>query len=130
MPADRPANAPNLALSTDLGRSLRLLGDEQFDRLEKAVAAELRRRGRDAGQKAPAAGALRAQKPGPTTSAGSKSDAPDCAAAVTLGQERLILAASEAGLGPAASARQVQLPQTTVRRAIASARRSRHRPER
>lgn len=128
--AARPANAPRLALPTDLGRSLRLLDDEGLDRLEKAVAAEIRRRGRSAGQKPPAAGALREKKPGPSTPAGSKSGALDPIAAVTLGQERLILAASEAGLGPAAIARQVRLPPAAVRRVIASARRKHHTPER
>ena len=44
--AGRTANAPRLALPTDLGRSLRLLDDEGLDRLEKAVVAEVRRRWR------------------------------------------------------------------------------------
>ena len=125
----RPANAPRLALPTDLGRSLRLLDDEQLDCLEKAVVAEVRRRGRHAAASLPAAGAHRAQKSGPATPAGSKSDAPN-RPAVTPGQERLILAAFEAGLGPAAIAREVRLPLTTVRQVIAPARRNRHKPQR
>ena len=44
---DRPAKAPGLALPADLGRSLRLLNDEQLDRLAKAAFEEARRRGRD-----------------------------------------------------------------------------------
>ncbi len=125
----RPANAPRLALPTDLGRSLRLLDDEQLDRLEKAVAAEVRRRGRHAAASLPAADALRAQKSGPATPAGSKSGAPD-RPAVMPGQERLILAAFEAGLGPAAIAREVRLPLTTVRQVIASARPNRRKSQR
>ncbi len=58
--AGRPANAPRLALPADLPRSLRLLDDAGLDRLEKAVAAEVRRRGRSAATGPPAAGALRA----------------------------------------------------------------------
>ena len=128
--ADRPASALSLTLPSDPGWSLRLPDDEQLDCLAKAVAAELRRRGREVGQKPSAAGALRSQKSRAATLTGSKSGASDPTTAVTLGQERLILAASEAGLGPAAIARQVRLPQATVRRVIASARRSRRRPER
>ncbi len=81
----RPANAPRLALPTDLGRSLRLLDDEQFDHLEKAVAAEVRRRGRHAAASLPAADALRAQKSGPATPTGSKSGAPDRTSPVISG---------------------------------------------
>ena len=105
------------------------LDDEQLDRLAKAAAAELRRRGREAGQKPPAANAFQLQKSGPAMLAGSKSGAPNPMTTVTLGQERLILAASEAGLGAAAIARQVRLPQAAVRRVIALARLSRRRPE-
>ena len=123
----RPANAPRLALPTDLGRSLRLLDDEQLGRLEKAVVAEVRRRGRHAAASLPAAGAQLTQKSVP---AGSKSDAPGRAATVTPGQERLILAAFEAGLGPAAIAREVRLPLTTVRQVIASARSNRRKSQR
>ena len=128
--SDAKSGAPGLALPTDLGRSLRLLDDEQLDRLAKAVGAEQGRRGRNAAGTLPAARVLPAVKPGPANPAGSEPAAPDRAASLTLGQQRLVLAAYEAGLRPAVIARQFRLPQAAVREAVAQARRSRSRPER
>lgn len=127
--ADRPAAAPRLALPTDIARSLRLLDDGQLDRLAEAVGAEVRRRGRDAADGPPAAHTRRRAKSAAMKPAAPKSDAPD-GAAVTPGQERLILAASEAGLKPAAIAREVRLSPTIVRQVIAAARRNRRKPQR
>lgn len=125
----RAAGAPGLALPTDLGRSLRLLDDEQLDRLATAVNAEIGRRGRNATDDLPAARALQADKPVFATPAGPKPAAPDRAASLTPGQKSLVLAAFEAGLRPAAIARQFRLPQEAVRQAVAAVRRGR-RPER
>lgn len=42
---ERREKRPGIALPADLGRSLRLLDNAQLDRLMKAVADEVRRRG-------------------------------------------------------------------------------------
>ena len=52
-------------------------------------------------------------------------DTPDGAALVTPGQERLILAAYEAGVKPAAIAREVRVSRPTVQHVIARAKRER-----
>lgn len=127
--ADRPAAAPRIALPTDLERSLQLLDDAQLHRLARAASAEVRRRGHDASDSPPTDQPLRPAKSAAVKPAGPKSDAPD-SATVTPGQERLILAASEAGLRPAAIAREVRLSQTIVRQVIAAARRNRRKPQR
>ena len=69
----------SLALPSDLDRALRHLDDAQLDRLLEAAAAEARRRGRPDGK---------------TAGGGTRGNP----APVTPGQERLILAALEAGL--------------------------------
>ena len=79
----------------DLDRSLRHLGDADLARLVEAANAEARRRGRQAGK----------------TSAGKGRDR---SAPVTPGQEKLILAAFEAGLKPAAIAREFRLSRARV----------------
>ncbi len=95
-----------LALPANLGRSLRHLDDGDLDRLLEAVAAEARRRGRPAGK----------------TSGGKARGKP---APVTPGQEKLILAASEAGLTPAAIAREFRLSCAQVEGVLAGARQGR-----
>ena len=121
---DRPAKAPGLALPADLGRSLRLLDDEQLDRLVKAAFEEARRRGRDVPDNTSVAGG-RSARPIP-----AKPAREDTAAAVTPGQERLILAAVEAGLNPAAIAREFRLSRATVQHVINVAQRARRKTER
>ena len=98
--------ADALALPANLGRSLRHLDDGDLDRLLEAVAAEARRRGRPAGK---------------TSGAWARGKA----APVTAGQERLILAASEAGLKPAAIAREFRLSRAQVEGVVAGAGRRR-----
>ena len=90
------------ALPADLGRALRHLDDAQLDRLRDAVAAEVRRRGRPDG-KTPERRTRR--RPAP----------------VTPGQERLVLAAFESGLKPAAIAREFRLSRDQVESVIAAA---------
>ena len=92
----------SLALPSDLGRALRYLDDAQLDRLLEAAAAEARRRGRQDGK---TAGGGTRGKPAP----------------VTPGQERLILAAFEAGLKPAAIAREFRLSRAQVDGVVAAA---------
>ena len=91
-----------LALPADLERSLRHLDDADLDRLVEAATAEARRRGRQAGK----------------TSQGRARGRP---APVTPGQEKLILAALEAGLKPAAIAREFRLSRAQVDGVLAGA---------
>ncbi|MDE0617547.1 MAG: hypothetical protein OXH87_08155 [Rhodospirillaceae bacterium] len=100
-----------MALPADLERSLRHLDDAQLDRLLEAAAAEAQRRGRTGGR-----------KPGKETRGKP--------AAVTPGQERLILAAHEAGLKPAAIAREFRLSRQAVQHVITDALRGRRKTER
>ncbi len=99
---DGSRSAGTLALPANLGRSLRHLDDEDLDRLLEAVAAEARRRGRPDGKT-------------------SQGRARGKAAPVTAGQEKLILAASEAGLKPAAIAREFRLSRAQVEGVLAGA---------
>ena len=91
-----------LALPADLDRSLRHLDDADLDRLVEAATAEARRRGRQAGK----------------TSQGRARGRP---APVTPGQEKLVLAAFEAGLKPAAIAREFRLSRAQVDGVLAGA---------
>ena len=100
-----------MALPADLERSLRHLDDAQLDRLLEAVTAEAQRRGRTDGRKS---GTETRGKP----------------AAVTPGQERLILAAHEAGLKPAAIAKEFRLSRPAVQDVIKAAERNRRKTER
>ena len=90
------------ALPADLDRALRHLDDAQLDLLRDAVAAEVRRRGRPEGK---------------TSERGTRRRP----AAVTPGQERLVLAAFESGLKPAAIAREFRLSRAQVESVVAAA---------
>ena len=94
------------ALPADLAGALHHLDDTQLDRLRNAVAAEARRRGRADGK----------------TSERGKGRRP---APVTPGQERLVLAAFESGLKPAAIAREFRLSRAQVESVIDAAKPSR-----
>ena len=88
--------------SADLDGALRHLDDAQLDRLGDAVAAEVRRRGRPDGE---------------TSERGTcRRPAP-----VTPGRERLVLAAFEFGLKPAAIAREFRLSRAQVEAVVATA---------
>lgn len=89
------------ALPADLGRALRHLDDADFDRLLECVTAEERRRGRQDGK-----------------TVGGKTRQP--AVRVTPGQERLVLAPFEAGLKPAAIAREFRISRTRVEAVVAA----------
>ena len=97
-----PERTVPYALPADLGRAVRHLDDESLDRLVKAAVAEARRRGR----KAPGASRTR-RRP----------------AALTPGQERMILAAFDSGLKPAAIARAFRLSRGRVDAVIGARRR-------
>ena len=90
------------ALPADLAGALRHLDDAQLDRLPDAVAAETRRRGRPDGK---TSGRGTGRRPAP----------------VTPGQERLVLAAFESGLKPAAIAREFRLSRAQVESVVAAA---------
>ena len=122
---DRQEKTPRIALPADLGRSLRLLDDAQLDRLAEAVADEGRRRGRS-GPDSPT-GAGRSPKRTPAKAARAKPDRP---ATVTAGQKRLILAAFDAGLRPAAIAKEFRVSRSAVQHVITDAKRDRRRTER
>ena len=123
------AVARGLALPTDLGRSLRLLNDNGLDRLMKAVIEEVRRRGRGVPE-SPSAASGRSSTSGPAKTPRAKSGVADKALAVTPVQERLILAAFEAGLKPTAIAREFRLSRATVQSVITGAQRNRRKTER
>ena len=89
------------ALLADLDSALCHLDDAQPDRVREAVAAEIRRRGRADG-KTPERGTRR--RPAP----------------VTPGQKRLVLAAFESGLKPAAIAREFPLSRAQVEAVVAA----------
>jgi len=125
---DRQPGKSKIALPADLGRSLRLLDDAQLDRLTKAVTDEIRRRGRNPPD-SPSVGG-RSAKRTPVKAGRAKPDEPDRAATVTPGQERLILAAFEAGLRPAAIAKEVRVSRSTVQHVITAAQRDRRKRER
>ncbi len=125
---EREPKTSGIALPADLGRSLRLLDDAQLDRLAEAVADEVRRRGRSAPADPSVAG--RSPKRTPAKEARARPEKPDSAAAVTAGQERLILAAFEAGLRPAAIAKEFRVSRSAVQHVITDAKRERRRTER
>ncbi len=125
---DRQPGKLKIALPVDLGRSLRLLDDAELDRLTRAETDEGRRRGRTPPD-GPRAGS-RSAKRTPTRGARAKPEEPDRAATVTPGQERLILAAFEAGLRPAAIAKELRVSRSTVQHVITAGQRDRRKAER
>ena len=125
---DRQPGKSKISLPVDLGRSLGLLDDAQLDRLTKAVTDEVRRRGRNPPDSPSEAG--RPAKRFPAKAGRAKPDEPSRAANVTPGQERLILAAFEAGLSPAAIAKEVRVSRSTVQHVITAAQRDRPKRER
>ena len=131
-PAPAPARSsrkPGLTLPADLGRSLRLLDDDALDRLVEAAVGESRRRGRAVPRGAPGE-SRQAEPPGPTKRPPKTARAPDRAGAVTPGQERLILAAWEAGLKPAAIAREFRISRAAVQHVITATQRGGRKTER
>jgi len=108
---DGSRKAGGIALPADLERSLRHLDDAQLDRLLEAAAAEAQRRGWTDGRK-------------------TETETRGKPAPMTPGQERLILAAHEAGLKPVAIAREFRLSRPAVQNVIKAAERSRRETER
>ena len=122
------------ALRADLGAALKYLDDAQFDALLSSVTAEARRRGRPSG-----VGAVAPERSGvkksPAGGLATGSKAKDRPVSLPPGQQRIIQAAFEAGVKPAAIARQfrlsrVRLSRAQVDRIIGAAQRSARRPAR
>ena len=123
------AAPPRYALPADLGPALKHLDDAQLDALLSSVAAEARRRGRQSGAAAVASERSGVKKsPAGGLAAGSK--AKDGPVSLPPGQQRVIQAAFEAGVKPAAIARQLRLSRAQVDRIIGAAQRSARRPAR
>ena len=109
-----------LALPADLDRALRYLDDAELNRLQQAVSAEARHRGRPpAAGDAPDSGQEDKKTPGRATRAASARKREPVP--VTPGQERLIRAAHEAGPRPAAIAREFRVSRAQVERVITAA---------
>ena len=119
--ADAPER-PGYALPSDLEGSLRHLDDGELDRLLRAVAGEARRRGRPvAGESTPPA-APGSEKPAASSAKGRTKKRP---LPVPPGQARLVRAAHEAGVKPAAIARELRLSRAQVEQVIGAPRRGR-----
>ena len=118
-PADRGCD-PGARLAGRSGSRAALSRRRELDRLQQAVSAEARRRGQlPAEGDAPDSGREDKETPGRATRpapARKREPVP-----VTPGQERLIRAAYEAGLGPAAIAREFRVSRAQVERVIAAA---------
>ena len=95
--------ADSFVLPVGLERALRQLDDDGLDRLVTAAVAEARLRGR----RVP--GAPRTRRRGP---------------ALTPGQERMVLAAFDSGVKPAAIARSLRLSRDRVNAVVAAKRRT------
>ena len=123
------AAPPRYALPADLGAALKHLDDAQLDTLLSLVAAEAGRRGRPSGAAAVAPERSGVKK-APAGGLAKGSRAKDRPVSLPPGQQRIIQAAFEAGVKPAAIARQFRLSRAQVDRIIGAAHRSARRPAR
>ena len=114
----------HVLLPSDLAGSLRRLSDGEFDRLLRAVAGEARRRGR-AGVEDPAPPAVSEPGKPPQSAQAAGGRANKRPLPVPPGQARLIRAAYEAGVKPAAIARQLRLSRAQVDSVIGRPKRGR-----
>ena len=102
------------ALPSDLSASLGHLDDGQFDRLLQAVMEEARHRGRPvAGEHTPSPASGSATLPGPVSASGGRAKKKRTRP-LAPGQARLTRAAFEAGVKPAAIARQLRVSRAQV----------------
>ena len=100
--ADKAASSPRHILPSDLPAAIKYLNDQELDRLHAAVTTELQRRGK---------------KP-PLSDKTKRAEA----AAVSLPPAKLnaVLAAFKAGVRASKIAKQFGIPQSDVRKALAS----------
>ena len=103
---------PKLALPGNLARSLRHLDDTQLEALLRAATAEARRRGLTVYE----TGEGRGHGKDPVSRSVSGPSAGKRAGAISPGLERVVRAALEAGVKPAAIARQFRLQRAEVQR--------------
>jgi len=98
--ADKAASSPRHILPSDLPAAIKYLNDQELEQLQAAVMTELQRRGKK-----------------PPVSA-----KPVKAAAVSLAPAKLnaVLAAFKAGVRPSKIAKQFGIPQSEVRKVLAS----------
>ena len=122
---DRQAKPPRLALAGRPGPVPEPADDAQLDRLAEAVIDEVCRRGRSVPRRLTA----NAGSPNRTPAKAARAK-PDRPATVTAGQERLILAAFDAGLRPAAIAKEFRVSRSEVQHVITDAKRGSRRTER
>ncbi len=115
--APRTVKRSRYALPSDLPGSLRHLDDAQIDGLLRAVVDEARRRGRPVGGERVPSPASGPEKPAPATGGKSKRRPLPLAP----GQARLVRAAFEAGVKPAAIARQLHLSRAQVEQVLGGA---------
>ena len=111
------AKQTRYALPSDLPASLRHLDDAQLDGLLRAVVEEARRRGRPLGGEQVPVPASGPKKPLSATGGSSKRRPMPLAP----GQARLVRAAFEAGVKPAAIARQLRLSRAQVEQVLGKA---------
>jgi DNA-directed RNA polymerase specialized sigma24 family protein len=102
--ADKAASSPRHVLPSDLSAAIKHLNDQELDQLQAAVTTELKRRGK---------------KPPLSDKTPSKRVE---AATVSLPPVKLnaVLAAFKAGVRPSKIAKQFGIPQSDVRKALAS----------
>jgi hypothetical protein len=102
--ADSAASSPRHVLPSDLSAAIKHLNDQELDQLQAAVTTELKRRGK---------------KPPLSDKTPSKQVE---AAAVSLTPAKLnaVRAAFKAGVRPSKIAKQFGIPQSDVRKALAS----------
>jgi hypothetical protein len=104
-PAAAKDKVPRLVLPMDLPNAIKLLADQELDRLVAAALAEQQRRGR---------------KPPVSDETTSKRRVEPVAVPLTQGKLKAVRAAFKAGISPSKIARQFGLSKSDVRKALAS----------
>jgi hypothetical protein len=98
------AASPRHVLPNDLPTAIKHLGDQELDQLQAAVTAEQQRRGR--------------KPPASEKTVSKLMETP--AVTLTIGKRNAVRAAFKAGVRPSKIAKQFGIPQSEVRRVIAS----------
>ena len=102
--ADKAASSPRHILPSDLPAAIKYLNDQELDQLQATVTTELQRRGKK-----------------PTVSDKTPNKQVEAAAvSLTPGKLNAVRAAFKAGVRPSKIAKQFGIPQSDVRKALAS----------